>query len=194
MPFPSIYWCKLVYTESLSSAKEQQQYQYAINDLYDPNVTGTGHQGMYFDQLMAVYQRFTVIGAKVELRFATPTNDVKIVMRPASISTPDSADLTGVTTSEARPNAITRLNCPNGSGVYMKGYYSIHKVWGVSRSKILDEDAYTGTSSSSPNSKTYINIVSAPMDATSGLTNSMPYNVRITYYARFFDRRIVNLS
>lgn len=194
LPFPSIFWCKIVYAESLTAAVEQQTYQFALNDLYDTNVTGTGAQGMYFDQLMAVYKRFCVIGAKVELRFATPTNDTKIVIRPSSSSTADAATVTGVTTSEVRPNSICKINTPNGNGVYMKAYYSIHKIWGVSRGKILDEDAYTGTSSSSPSSKTYFNITSAPMDGSSGISNSMPYNIKITYYARFSDRAAVGLS
>ena len=40
------------------------KYQFSCNGLYDPNITGTGHQPMYFDQVTPIYNQYRVIGAK----------------------------------------------------------------------------------------------------------------------------------
>lgn len=39
------------------------------NDIYDPDYTGTGHQPMGRDEMMAFYNHYSVIGAKVTARF-----------------------------------------------------------------------------------------------------------------------------
>lgn len=44
-------------------------HQYALNGLYDPDITASGHQPMYFDQYMAIYNHYTVIGCKMTVRF-----------------------------------------------------------------------------------------------------------------------------
>lgn len=44
-------------------------YQFILNGLYDTDYTGTGHQPMYFDQLMGIYNHYTVLGAKMTVRF-----------------------------------------------------------------------------------------------------------------------------
>jgi len=44
-------------------------YVFCANGMYDPNLSGTGHQPMYFDQMGALYDHYTVIGAKCKLKF-----------------------------------------------------------------------------------------------------------------------------
>lgn len=41
--------------------------QFSCNGLYDPNVTGVGHQPMYFDQLAAIYNHYTVLSSKITI-------------------------------------------------------------------------------------------------------------------------------
>jgi len=43
---------------------------YRANDLFDPDQTGGGHQPNGFDQLMAMYEQFCVVSAKITVRFA----------------------------------------------------------------------------------------------------------------------------
>ena len=49
------------------------------NDLYAPS-TGTGaHQPMGFDQIMALYERFCVVGSKISVAFQTNQSQTAIV-------------------------------------------------------------------------------------------------------------------
>jgi len=42
-------------------------YFFAANGLYDPNITGAGHQPMGFDQMMLMYNHYTVVSSKITI-------------------------------------------------------------------------------------------------------------------------------
>lgn len=42
---------------------------FSANGLYDPDITSTGHQPIGFDQMMNLYDHYTVIGAKIRVYF-----------------------------------------------------------------------------------------------------------------------------
>lgn len=72
--FPKNMMMTNKYTEivQLSFASAQATattYNFVCNSLYDPNQSSTGHQPLYFDQLMALYDHYTVIGAKMTVKF-----------------------------------------------------------------------------------------------------------------------------
>lgn len=46
---------------------------FSPQNCYDPNVTGTGHQPMYFDQLAAVFNKYKVHSAKITVSFNAVT-------------------------------------------------------------------------------------------------------------------------
>lgn len=45
-----------------------QSFLIRCNGMFDPNATGVGHQPMYFDQLSAMYNHFTVLKSKITLQ------------------------------------------------------------------------------------------------------------------------------
>lgn len=49
----------------LAGAGTTASHVFRANDVYDPDFTAVGHQPMGFDQLMAFYDHFTVIGSKI---------------------------------------------------------------------------------------------------------------------------------
>jgi hypothetical protein len=44
-------------------------YTFAVNAMYDPNITGSGHKPIGFTQMSAIFGRYTVVGAKCNLKF-----------------------------------------------------------------------------------------------------------------------------
>lgn len=44
-------------------------YIFSANGCYDPNITGTGHQPRGFDQVMAMYDHYLVVGSKITVRY-----------------------------------------------------------------------------------------------------------------------------
>ena len=45
-----------------------------LNSLFDPNLSGLGHQPRGFDQLMAVYEKYTVVAAKITVCYVSNTH------------------------------------------------------------------------------------------------------------------------
>jgi hypothetical protein len=74
-PLPSTQKVMLKYSDFLSFTPNgaPTNYIYSCNNLYDPNVTGVGHQPRGFDQLMALYDHFVVISAVAEVTFYNGT-------------------------------------------------------------------------------------------------------------------------
>lgn len=43
-------------------------YTFQINGMFDPNISGVGHQPIGFDQMSAMYGRYNVVAAKIKLK------------------------------------------------------------------------------------------------------------------------------
>lgn len=52
---------------------------FRCNGMFDPNYSGTGHQPLYFDQLSAVYDHFTVLKSYLKLTVSTTSTTPQIV-------------------------------------------------------------------------------------------------------------------
>ncbi len=63
MGFPQSNRTTLRYAESVTisgAAGSMATYQFALNGLFDPNITGTGHQPLGFDQWSVFYNNYVV--------------------------------------------------------------------------------------------------------------------------------------
>lgn len=60
-------WCTI-----LCSTGAYAQYIFSCNGLYDPDHTGTGHQPLYFDQLLNIYNYYTVLSSKISVSIVSP--------------------------------------------------------------------------------------------------------------------------
>lgn len=83
--FPTKMMAKLKYQETVvaTTSGPLAHVQYILNGLFDPNFTGGGHQPLYFDQYMQLYNHYLVIGAKVMVRiipYESNTVPIKITL------------------------------------------------------------------------------------------------------------------
>lgn len=56
-----------------------QLARFSVNGLYDPNIHSTGHQPLFFDQMVALYRHYTVIGSKITIRWTNKATEVPTV-------------------------------------------------------------------------------------------------------------------
>lgn len=72
--FPTKKMARLRYAQevTINPATVAASYVFRANDVYDPDVTGTGHQPRGFDEWMNIYEKFTVVGSKIRIEPIAP--------------------------------------------------------------------------------------------------------------------------
>lgn len=69
---------KLRYVEQFTldpSSTVSVSQVFRANSLFDPNYTGVGHQPSNFDRLASLYDRYTVLGAKIKVQWVPTTSN-----------------------------------------------------------------------------------------------------------------------
>lgn len=129
---------------------------FSCNGMYDPNITGTGHQPHGFDQWMTFYNHFTVVGAKITATAMTDTEAnanqywFGVAVRPGT---------TLVTNSTlAREDGMMkwRYNSGKQAKTTVSRKFSTKKFFGV-KTPIAEHD-YRGSNSANPNEQAYFHV------------------------------------
>lgn len=160
---------------------------FSANDLFDPDVTGTGHQPRGFDQLMGMFDHFTVIGSKITVKFMNSDSIVQGVY--CSVRLRDSVTVTGnLTTIREDPGVRSTILGASSSGRNMgtltKGF-SAKKFFGKPPMGI---DQAQGSATASPLEGAYYHINTASQ--ASGSTNAIEAYVTIDYTAIFTEPKM----
>jgi len=80
---PIRYKCRLRYNESVKlvgTAATANAYILTANGLFDPNITGAGHQPMGFDQIMLWYEHYHVTNCKLTVNFCNNSSADNIIV------------------------------------------------------------------------------------------------------------------
>lgn len=173
---------------------------FRVNSLYDPDVTGIGHQPLGFDQLMEFFNRFTVLNCKITLSVsqaasATVASWFGVEVTPTSAtrgsSLPDkqawlesaatSKTLVGLQSSGAPVKTLTRT-------INMKKFLGVGNV--------LDEQNFSGSASSNPADTVYLQVYTAcNCYALTGTgTTELHWTVQIEYDTVFHDPKPITIS
>ncbi len=166
--------------------------KYRGNDLYDPDVSGVGGQPEGFDQLMALYERFRVLGSAIKAEFVsvgtsagTQSFECAVIPTATGVSFTTMEDVTSAPYCRWRVNQ--GLSNPNPSILHQM---QTGKIEGVPQSKVRDEDSYSGTAALSATSGFDWQLLTQCVDRATNL-NCYVY-VTITYDTEFYSR--VNLA
>lgn len=164
---------------------------FSANGLYDPDITGVGHQPRGFDQLIALYDHYVVIAAKLTWKFGT--TNASVYDQIACISVQD--DTTG--SSNLLDNTERAVSCievmPAGaSGDTKSLMLGVNPAAFLGRSKPLSDPQLKGSSSANPTEGAFFHLAVAPMQAVDAATvNSY---VIIEYTAIFIEPKAVASS
>lgn len=166
------------------------------NGLFDPASWGTATQPLGFDEAMAIYQRYRVHGVKVRATFTATTalaaSSPPVVL--ALVPTNSAASITGLEQLNALPGAKVKTNVgapASQSPTYLSIFRKTSSVLGVRPAAILDED-YSGDATGNPLNPWYIHFVSHSLNPAE--THEGTWYVTVTFYVKFYDAKILNLS
>lgn len=163
-------------------------YVFRGNSLYDPDFTGVGAQPLYFDQMLAIYNHFSVRGCAIEVEFQSVdnVNPLICVIYPSKVS---SAAPTSTNVSQLMqvPGAVVAPLSVRGGGkdsVKVKAYFTTSTFFPDYSFSAPD---FRGSAGSNPPAagSWFWHVVTYNADAGSQTSNAVA-NVRLTYYADLF--------
>lgn len=163
----------------------------SANGLYDPSITGVGHQPRGFDQLMTMYDHFVVVGSRITVTFST----IYATAYPAmicGINLKDSATVyTDPNDYQEGRNLVTRTikgtsTSSETSICTISKSFSCKKFLG--RSHPLSDPQLKGDVGNNPAEQAYYHVWSAPLDGSTD-TGNIRVNIRIDYLVIFIEPR-----
>jgi len=147
----------------------------SANGMYDPDITATGHQPLYFDQMRDIYDHYTVMKSTCKVWFASMDSGV-----PNHISLgldDDSAASATLTTLQEQPETTSSLLLSvggKGNAVLTKSYIA-KRTFGGSP---LSDANLQGTASANPPEQEYYYITASPWTVP---TAGVYFRFEITY-------------
>lgn len=144
--FPNITTRRLRYAErgaAGSTSGVVGTYVFTLSGLYDPNISGTGHQPMGFDEIMPFYEHYHVLRADVHVTFEIEGNGKGFVALKITPDTSVPAD--PLTLIEEGRNVVDYIDATasaNASKV-LRASVNVPGVMGLTRRNFL-ADTDTG--------------------------------------------------
>lgn len=134
---------------------------FSANGLYDPDITGVGHQPMGFDQLVGVfYQHYTVLSSLIKVTFFSSDGAIAagagiVTVEPNGSTTLD----TDIYDILERGKSVSRPYNNSSAGAYAVNTISMKCDLNKFLSQnVMQEDANAGTSSANPTEQVYWHI------------------------------------
>lgn len=155
-------------------------YKFRANGMYDPNYSTTGHQPMYFDQLSALYNHYTVIGSKIKVRWTPATTNATACLVGILLQDDLSTSVTNASSFYEQAQVYGRHVIPYSvvRPYVSTAKFSAKKVFG---GNVMSNPRLEGTNLADPTELTYFQLFMQPIDG--GTNVSLYAEVEITYIA-----------
>jgi len=189
-PFPMQLVNTLKYVEqvTLTVTTGFGKYVLSCNGMFDPNITGTGHQPLYFDTCADIYDHYTVLRSRAKFTFA-PTVQTTPMLCTVYIDD-DTTTKTDATQALEMPGALGSLAIPGGSknSAVLRPSWDAVKTFGPNP---MANDNLQGTSAANPTEQSYY--VCHVYDAAGG-TSQVQLLVEIEYDAIWDEYKTIAQS
>lgn len=156
---------------------------FSANGLYDPDISGTGHQPRGFDQLMALYDHYVVIGSKITVRWANSHSAGTLL----AVSVQDN-----ITTSSDPQDMLEAVNSTYHLASAVGGGPSaimltnqVNPMTFLGRKNALDDPQLKGSASQNPSEGCYYHVSLWTPDGTDPPTQAL--TVQIEYSALLIE-------
>jgi len=161
---------------------------FRANGLYDPDLTFTGHQPLGFDQIMPLYNVFTVLSARITVDFistSVPTfGGVTVTTLPTAAYTDYNSYIEAGTTS------YVLMDTESGPRNRITATVDIAKFQGLH--DLTDNSNYGGSVVADPTAQVYFHVLAQDVNKTS--TANAEMSVVIDYDVVFSNPRSMPTS
>jgi len=193
-PFPirwnrTLRYSQLVTLTAGASGLFGTEQIFRLNSLFDPDLSGVGHQPYGYDSLAALYYRYKVRAVRVCLRFSDPSADG--VLCAAQFQVPSMTQtVTGADASAVMERAGVWTHNLNNTGeqvAVLDQYFPMSTLTAVTPQQFENNlEDYQALCTTSPARTPYVRIAIAALDGSS--TPTVRLEATIMYYTTFFER------
>lgn len=197
-----VQFIRLRYAEEITidaAANALNSYVFSATNLYDPNTTGIGHQPLGFDQMMAKYDHFVVMYARITVRYM-PVGVTNVIAPYVHILRSDGGAETSNYTDvvhwlETNPGVKQLGVLYSGGGANnpinaLHKSYDARKQWKVKNPAALDK--LIGSDASGPSDNTYFEVTVGSVQGNN--PDPIPLLVTIDYWAQFIEPKLIAQS
>lgn len=192
-PIPDVYKTTLNYSDliTLSYSGTTTNYQFNLNNLNDPNRTGTGHQPNGYDQLATLYTRTRVTGASYVITFSngSATYQAECLVQ---LNANTSLNTTFADAIETRYVKRVTLDPYGSESKTVRGRVDLPKLFGVTRAHLLTDDDYVAGIGGNPANQCCLNIW--VQNISTGTAITVYARVNIKYNVDFYEARVFDQS
>lgn len=169
--FPGTKWVSHRYVDRISipsaAANVQTTWVFACNNLYDPDVTGTGHQPMFRDECATNYGSYTVVSSSIKITIPVHVDRITpevyaLVVDDAS--SPEDSRFNSML--ETRRAWTVQTLASRHSPLVLRSSWDAAKVLRTTRKAILSDDSFKTSNSSGPNRPWYYHFFIRPWTPT----------------------------
>lgn len=169
-------------------------HSFNCNGMFDPDHTGTGHQPLGFDQLMAMYDHYVVVGSKITVNFSNNSSlasDRAIIGVITDDNNSIPGDVNQIIENGKGSYAYLQPLGSNNSSLSLSSTFSPKTALGVSHP--MASENLRGDSSTNPTEGAYFNIWASAVNALDNPVG-ITCTVLIEYVAIFTEPRQLALS
>jgi len=157
-------------------------YIFRLNSLFDPDLTGAGHQPKGFDQLAALYQRYRVFKARFRVIFAPTTASMPV--HCVCVPTNSSTSYTDASDAIEAPYSKNEL-----AVIYynkkLTGSVDLAVLNGKSHAAYASDDTTQALISTNPSEVLNLHVFTEAADASTAVT--LYFAITIHYDVEFSD-------
>lgn len=189
--FPNTIITKLrycAYINMTGTAGARAINVYAANGIFDPDVTGVGHQPMWRDNFANIYDQYVVLGSEIKVAFANTSSTVNMLC--GIVGDDDSTISSTVEALMEQNNSVSVLAGTTGSNpVALTASFEPNRDFGVD----AKDDGFSATAQgSNPTELWCYGVWLAAADGSSNVTGNI--KVEIDYTVKFTELITQGLS
>ncbi len=169
-------------------------YFFSANGMFDPNITGTGHQPIGFDQMMLMYEQVTVVASSIQVTFNLGTG---LSVNCGVALYPDASGLTNP--SQLVENGLLRyIPITSGSNTFQNQHMrtvvrldcDVARYFGRKGVRVLlnDDNLYT-TAAANPVEQVYFGVVAWQISPDGTTTTTIGFDAIIEYDCIYWEPR-----
>lgn len=184
-PVPDKIMTKLMYSEVLAlslSGLTVGYYQFR-NSIFDPDVTSTGHQPMWRDQLVNLYNRYRVHGIKY--RFTIVNTNTSQLLSGVIKHSSDGVLETNLNSLRERRSTRKWVAGPSSTRpTVVKGFMHCGKPHGMTKRDFLADEDFEAAMTANPVKQTYLEFYAL----TQNTSAAVHVQCDLVFYTELLDR------